>query len=41
MRAVHKHDYAVPGHRAHDFFYFLIVVPDFQQHVLCLSKVVH
>lgn len=31
---------AVPGHRAHYVFYFLIVVPDFQQRILCLSKMV-
>lgn len=40
VHAVQKHDSAVPGRRAHYVFYFLIIVPDSQQHKLCLSEVV-
>lgn len=40
MRAMHKHEHAVPGQGSHYIFYFTIVVPDFQQHMLCLNRVV-
>lgn len=40
MLAMHKRKYAVPGQESHYVFYFTIAVPDFQQHMLCLNRIV-
>lgn len=37
---MHKHKYAVPGQGPHYIFYFTLVVPEFQQHMLCLNRMV-